>query len=428
MNVDIALLKHQHKFVLDVKTRFLALVSGYGAGKTKAMAFKAIYLSMLNTGFIGMLCSPTNAMAKDSVIPTLQETLEEQGIPYTYTATPYPKFVLHFAHGSSTVLIRSAENYKRLAGINLAWFGVDEADTIETALAHKMWKLLISRLRSLAPHIQGFTTSTPEGFGFMYQIFVKEPREKLELKASRRIIHASTYDNPYLEKGFITSLLETYPANLIKAYLDGQFVNLNTHSVYVNFDRDFNSTDKTLKDFDTETKKAHVHIGMDFNVGKCVGIVHIIDATKVYAIDEFTEIKNTEAMIRAIKQRYPDRRIYVYPDASSDNESTNASKTDLQMLRNAKFNVKAKTKNPRIKNRVNSMNAMFLSGNDNRRYYINISQCPVYVEALETQTYGKDGKPDKEHDQDHPNDAGGYFINYKFPIKVRQGSLKITGI
>jgi len=51
----------------------------------------------------------------------------------------------------------------------------------------------------------------------------------------------------------------------------------------------------------------------------------------------------------------------------------------------------------------------------------------VYVEALETQSYGKDNKPDKTHDQDHPNDAGGYFVYYRYPIRTSQKNLKISG-
>ncbi|HFE6228037.1 TPA: terminase, partial [Klebsiella pneumoniae] len=42
--------------------------------------------------------------------------------------------------------------------------------------------------------------------------------------------------------------------------------------------------------------------------------------------------------------------------------------------------------------------------------------CPVYTESLEQQVWGENGEPDKKADNDHPNDAGGYFIVKQFPI------------
>ena len=430
MKLQAELLKHQYNFVMDVQTRFMALVGGYGCGKTHALAYKAIYLAMLNVGHLGLVLSPIHSMNKDNVIPKFDEVLREMGIPYTYTATPHPKFILHFAFGSTPILFHAAENYSRIAGLNLAWFICDEVDTTEHMLMHRVWKMLVSRLRAIgAPHPQGCCVSTPEGFKFLYDFFEKDVKRQPKLIKSRKLVRASTYDNPYLDAEYIQSMMESYPPNLITAYLHGQFVNLNEHSVYVNFDRKYNSTNKTVKDFDlTDDILANLHIGMDFNVGKCTAIVHCIKDDIVYAVDEFSGIKNTEAMIAAIQKRYPDRRIYIYPDASGDNESTNASSTDIELLKAAKFIVKARKKNPRVVNRVNSMNAMFLNAVGNRRYFINTDKCPVYVEALETQAYGKDGKPDKTHDQDHPNDAGGYFIYYKWPIKIKQKRLKLAGI
>ncbi|EIQ2213478.1 TPA: terminase, partial [Escherichia coli] len=42
--------------------------------------------------------------------------------------------------------------------------------------------------------------------------------------------------------------------------------------------------------------------------------------------------------------------------------------------------------------------------------------CPVYAESLEQQVWDDKGEPDKKSGNDHPNDAGGYFIVKQFPI------------
>ncbi|EHC5071513.1 hypothetical protein JS697_004039 [Escherichia coli] len=65
---------------------------------------------------------------------------------------------------------------------------------------------------------------------------------------------------------------------------------------------------------------------------------------------------------------------------------------------------------------TNSMNAMFCNANGERRYKVNVKRCPVYAESLEQQVWDDKGEPDKKSGNDHPNDAGGYFIVKQFPI------------
>jgi hypothetical protein len=134
-----------------------------------------------------------------------------------------------------------------------------------------------------------------------------------------------------------------------------------------------------------------------------------------FAVDEFSKLYDTPAMIASIKNRYPGRMIIVYPDASGQQRhTTGASQTDLSLLRQAGFTVVVDGTNPAIKDRVLSMNTAFCDASGFVRYRVNVVKCPKYAECLEQQIY-KDGMPDKANDTDHPNDASGYFINQKFP-------------
>jgi hypothetical protein len=404
-------LVHQTDFITDVTTPYIGLVGGFGCGKTHALCLKGIHLASLNPGYTGALLEPIGSMIPDILQPTMEDILEQYKIRHTYRASPQPSYTLKFKQGDCKILLRSGENYRRLVGTNLAFFGVDEADTIESVpLAWKMWRVLQSRLRSGLVR-QGFTTSTPEGFKFLYELFVKNAGD------DRRIIHARTMDNPYLPPDFIEDLLRTYPPQLIKAYLNGEFTNLTSSNVYHNFDRTLNVTDKTIEDFD---KYEPLHIGQDFNVGKCASVVHIIDRNgQPIAVDEIMGVKNTERVIEIVKERYPDRAIFFYPDSSGKNEKSNSTMTDIILLKQAGFELKYRSTNPRIKDRVGSMNAMFLNGKGERRYKVNVAKCPVYVDALEQQAYNKEGMPDKMHDKDHPNDASGYFIHMMYPLAER---------
>lgn len=406
----VEVLKHQADFINDLEHRYVGLVGGYGCGKTRAFCLKGIYLASLNVGYRGLLMEPTNSMILDVLMPDFETILNELGLEYSKRLSPYPSIKILFAKGETEILFRSAENFTRIAGLNLAFFGVDEADLIKKDVAWKMWRMLESRLRK-GKVIQGFTTSTPEGFNFLYEFFVKEESE------DRFYYKARTQDNPFLPENFIDSLLKNYPPNLVKAYLDGEFVNLTSGTVYYNFDRKINNTEVSL---DNDKYDRHIlHIGQDFNIGKCFSVVHIIVDGIPHAVSEIGSIRNTEEVIKAIQQRFPKRHIMMYPDSSGKNEKTNATFTDIKLLQDAfgKENVKYRSKNPYVSDRVGSMNAMFRNGKDEVRYYVNIEKCPIYTGTLEQQSYDKNGKPDKLHDTDHPNDAGGYFVYFRFPIQ-----------
>jgi hypothetical protein len=89
-------------------------------------------------------------------------------------------------------------------------------------------------------------------------------------------------------------------------------------------------------------------------------------------------------------------------------------------LKNEGWRVKKIKVNPRIKDRVASMNGMFRNAEGERRYKVNVAKCPFYTDNLEQQAYDQNGLPDKgEGKGDDINDAGGYYIQSQFAIKKR---------
>lgn len=403
---ELKLFAHQYDFLEDEETRYLALVGGYGCGKTHAFCYKTLFLAARNVGYAGAIMEPTYGMIKRVLLPKMFQLLDEIGVKYSFSKSD-SIFTFHFAEGDTTVYCLSAENYMRMAGMNLAFFGVDECDTINRDIARSMWNMAISRLRSGKVY-QGFTTSTPEGFKFLYEFF----HEEAQGKTDRRLIKGKTKNNPTLDPEFIQSMLENYPPQLIKAYLEGEFVNLNAGLVYPNFDRKLNHTELSLKDFPNHP----LHIGQDFNMGKCASVVYVVHQGNPVAVDEIVDAHNTEAVIRVIKERYGKRHITIYPDASGGNNKTSASLSDLTMLKQAGFELSYSTKNPPIKDRVNSVNAMLLNNSGNRRLLINTRICKELTKCLEQQTYDKSGMPDKNSNVDHMLDAAGYFIYRMYPL------------
>ena len=310
-----------------------------------------------------------------------------------------------------------------IVGFKIGNAMVDELDVMAAAKAQQAWRKIIARMRYKVDGLRNGidVTTTPEGFKFVYQQFVKAVREKPELSALYGLIQASTFDNAKnLPPDYIPSLLSSYPDELIQAYLRGKFTNLNSGTIYHTFNRKLNNCSDEIQDGDP------LFIGMDFNVGKMAAIVHVKRNGLPRAVRELVKVYDTPAMIKRIQEefwRYEDgryvksREIYIYPDASGDSrKSQNASKTDIAQLNDAGFSVIVDDANPPVKDRINSMNAMFCNANGERRYLVNVQNCPVYTESLEQQIWAANGEPDKSADNDHPNDAGGYFIVKDYPI------------
>jgi hypothetical protein len=225
----------------------------------------------------------------------------------------------------------------------------------------------------------------------------------------------TTYSNPHLPDGYIQSLESQYPANLLKAYLKGEFVNLQKMSVYYVFNRNDHVVKQTVP-LKTET----IYIGMDFNVGQTAAAIYVErknskDEIVYLLIDEITQARDTTDMIAKLRDRYTRNEIIVYPDASgSRTQSSSMSRSDHSMLRQAGFTVKVNNINPRIKDRIISVNNALEKG----KMFVSAG-CKRSIDVLEQQAYDKDGFPEK-NGLDHLNDALSYFIAYTMPVATSE--------
>jgi len=392
----------------------------HNSGKSYANAVKAIYLAALNVGHDGLIISPQHKNNRRTIIPELKKQLANMHIPYSFRWTPTPEFEIRFKNGISKIYLDTAENVSGLVGLNLAWVGVDEADILKHDDMEDLFDELISRIRAInAPNIQIYFTSTPEGHKWIYQFFIadmEDPKKRDQKLETKRVLYrAETDDNPFLPAGYADRMRENLPPHKQRAYIHGEFVPMDTAIVYDAYDRQLNFTDKTIE---TIKPSQILHIGVDFNIDQTCGIVSVIEDGIVFTIDEIVQAHNTDDLITQIKQRYPNRALFIYPDSSGKNQSTNASQTDIFKLQRAfgRARVCFHSKNPFIKDRVDGVNAMFYNGSK-RRIFINPDTCPTLVSSLTRQTYDKSGNPDKSNNVDHPLDAFGYFIWFRFPIR-----------
>ena len=406
-----------------------AFVAGFGSGKSETMTNQAFMDASHSASALIGIYEPTYDLVSLIAVPRMEEKLIDYGIRYKYNKQRNTISTSNSQIGD--FIFRTLDNPARIVGYETYRAHVDELDTLNEAKAREAWNKIIARNREKPNHIDLIhkvwnekfqrmsvynrvsAYCTPEGFGFMYKTWGKNPKPGYEM------IQASSRSNPFLPDDYIETLENSYPKNLITAYIEGKFVNLTSGGVYTNYDRKLNGTSRRVEKGDA------LHIGMDFNVGKMSAIVHVEDYCEILeedivsAVDEFLGILDTPAMIKAIQDKYPDHHITIYPDASGRNrKSSDASVTDISQLKLAFDKVKNKTKNPFVKNRVASVQGLLCNAKDVRRYYVNEDACPGTADSLEQQVYNANGDPDKTKDNDHPNDALGYYIHNKHPIVV----------
>jgi hypothetical protein len=416
LTINHTLTKPQFSLVKS-KAAFPAFVGGFGSGKTQAAIFRTLHKKLAYPKQNVAYYLPTYDLISQIAFPRFSELLDTMKIPFQLNRSEKIIYLL----GGGQIILRTMDQPERIIGYEVADSVIDELDTLKRDKAAEVWRKVVARNRQKKPD-QSINTvgvaTTPEGFRFVYENWYRTPFANSEL------IVASTYSNRNnLPDGYIQQLRDTYPSNMLAAYLDGQFVNLTQGSVYAEFDRHKNMCNTTVETDET------LHIGMDFNVGQMAACVHVLRDNEPHAVDEFVNYLDTPALIRAIENRYQGHRIMAYPDASGKSRrSVNASESDISLLRQAKFSVLANSSNPFIKDRVAAFNKMIYK-DGKRQYKINVDKCPHLTEGLEKQAYDKNGEPDKTSGLDHILDGAGYFISYRYPVAKHVATqMKLKGL
>jgi len=403
----------QDIFLNKLGTKYRAFVGGFGSSKTFSGCLDLLIFAGNNPKTRQGYFAPTYSDIKDIFFPTIEEAAHMMG--YTVDIKIGNKEV-HLYRGRlyyGTIICRSMDNPSSIVGFKIARALVDEIDILAKDKANLAWNKIVARLRLKIDGVENgiSVTTTPEGFKFVYSKFAEEPT------ASYSMVQASTYENAeFLPDDYIETLIETYPDELINAYINGEFVNLTSGTVYNAYNRITHRSAETIQE------KEPLRIGMDFNVTNMSAVVYVMRGKEWHAVDELKGIYDTPAMIDVIKERYPEHNIRIYPDASGKNrKSVNASTSDIALLEDAKLSVYANKANPYVKDRVMATNKAFSSG----LLFINDTICPEYSRCMEQLAYDKNGEPDKSSNIDHLPDAGTYPIAFELPVVKPVANLNI---
>ena len=383
-------------------TRFRVVVAGRRFGKTHLSIRELAYHARLPDKEVWYV-APTYKMARQIVWRKLKNKLQDLN---WIAKTNETELTISLINGS-TISLKGADNYDSLRGVGLDFIVLDEFADIDPEAWFETLRPTLSDKQGRALFI-----GTPKGIGNwgynIYQNSQEDPEAwqsfsyttldggnvtEQEIESARRDLDERTFRQEYMAS------FETFSGR-----------------IYYAFDRAQN-----VVKYLGATPDA-VYVGMDFNIDPMSAVVaarigdtlHVIDEVRIFG-------SNTQEVIDELKQRFPKTKIWVYPDPAGNQRKTSAGgATDIMLLSNAGFVVKAPRSHTPVRDRINAVNSRLCSSSGIRHLIID-PKCKYTIEGLERQVY-KEGtsQPDKDGGYDHMNDALGYMTDYLFPVRRDQ--------
>ncbi len=401
------------KLFHDCEARFKGFSGPIGSGKSQALCHEAIRLSYLNPGRTGLIGAPTYPMLRDSTLTSLLEILGRNDLPFDLNKADN---VLVMKDSGSRILLRSVEDFDRLRGTNLAWFGLDEL----TYTQEGAWLRLEGRLRDpLATRRCGFAVWTPKGFDWVYRKFISTPPE------GYAAVQARPYENRFLldqVPDFYDRLKSSYDENFFRQEVLGDYLNVQAGLVYTSFRRDVN-----IRDIEADPALPLVW-AMDFNVDPLCTVIAQIRKNEVLALDQIVLRRGTtEQACTEFEKKFgmPQGGVTVYGDASGASKHTTSELSDYEVMkeffrsRGGRVRIKVPRTNPSIRDRVGLMNAKLRNAADESELFVS-PRCKELIDDFEQVAYEEDSTQidkTKDRHRTHASDALGYLVWQEFQRK-----------
>lgn len=390
--------------IADDGHRFKVVVAGRRFGKTHLAIRELCYYARMPEQEVWYV-APTYKQAKMIVWRKLKNKL--QHLRWIQKANESELTIL--LKNGSTIALKGADNEDSLRGVGLDYLIMDEFADIDPEAFFEVLRPTLADRQGRAMFI-----GTPKGIAnWAYDLYQMEH----DYPDAWRSFQYTTIDG-----GNVTAEeIEAAKRDLDERQFRQEFLatfETYTGRIYYAFDRVQNV--KSAPESESKTGDiGAVYIGMDFNIDPMSAVVAVRHGDNLYVIDEIRMFSsNTQEAVDEIKSRYPKTKIWVYPDPAARQRKTSAGgATDITILQNAGFVVKAPNSHTPVRDRINAVNSRLSDATGIRRLFIN-SKCKYTLEGLERHTY-KEGTttPDKDSGYDHMMDALGYMVDYLFPVR-----------
>tara|TARA_R100001460_G_scaffold9310_1_gene22592 strand:+ start:719 stop:1966 length:1248 start_codon:yes stop_codon:yes gene_type:complete len=298
---------------------------------------------------------------------------------------------------SSTITLRSSENYDALRGAKYNFIVLDECADMKPDVWFSVLRPTLSDTGGHALFI-----SSPKGRNWFYELWCEGE------KANYSSYQFTTLDGGFVPQEEVEQAQQDLDSRTFEQEYEAQFVSYAGVIYYAFAEQNIKAYPGPI------TKDDVLHVGCDFNIDPMSATIAIVKNGIGWVIDEI-EIygSNTNELVQEIKARYPQNRIVAYPDSSGIKRTTNSGISDHQILQNAGFKLMVQPGNPPVIDRIASVNAAF----EHNKLFID-PKCRSLKNCLIKHTYREGTRqPTKDQGLDHLNDSLGYFVYQHFAIK-----------
>ncbi|MEM5810421.1 MAG: terminase family protein [Candidatus Aenigmatarchaeota archaeon] len=395
-------LPHQREAFFS-KSPYVGLIAGYGSGKTTWLIYHMLMLASENAPHDGGLLCPDLKMFKRDCLPIIDKIRNENNLRVKYNRQD--SCLIIDETKSKIWIFHDEDKGESIKGPNLAFMCINEA----TIISKPGFDAAIARVRIKEAKLpQVVWCGTPEGFNHIYKEFIEKQRN------DAKIIFAKTTDNPYIHESYVERLKASYDELLLKAYVEGQFVNLTGKPAAYAFDRK-----KHVKQCPYQWGKYQVWVSVDFNINPMSATLfyRVTDNPSGVLLWAFDSIKlrsaDTHDLAKAIKEKVGTNCI-LYPDPAGISRSTrNINVTDISILESYGFKeIRFKRKISSVRDCLNSLNSL-LSKNA-IMFDPKASDAIIDLEQCQLKDNGEIDKSDPA--RTHWLDGIKNMVDYEFPI------------
>lgn len=399
----------------DEGTHEILLSGSVGSAKSILLAHLAVThcLEYPNANFgIGRLALPD---LKETLCKKIREHLSGTGINYRYMETTGD---FRFSNGSKIEAVSWADgNLSKLGSHEYSAFAIEELTENKDS---DFYDVILQRVNRL-PHcrepfvISATNPNSPRHWAY---------RKLVETKSERvRAFFSNTFDNPYLPRAYIDSLIERLDPKMARRMVYGEWIEIDQERVYYAYDSDHNFKKQKY----SVDERLPLRLHFDFNIGEGKPLSMVASQFKQERSDDmgewhfFAEVivdgqRTLDCMEEAAARGLLEHgsMVIIHGDATGRNRDTRNIGSDYDIIEKFLSNFKRKNgqklnfknrvprSNPPLRERHNTSNAYMLGANGTRRLFV-YEDCPTLDEGFRLTAlrqggqYLEDDRPRYQH-------------------------------
>jgi len=387
-------------------SRFKVVVAGRRWGKTQLAKTKITTKARIPDQLIWYV-APTYRMAKQLMWRELLKTVPQRWIKNIN----HTDLMIELING--TILeCKGADKPDTLRGVGLDYIVLDEFQDMRPEVWDEVLRPTLAATKGCALFI-----GTPKAFNHLYDKYQNGQKPEFIKSGLWRSWQFPTITSPFIPQSEIMAAKEEMDQRTFRQEFEASFETMSGR-VYYPFDRRVHVKPCPFN------PELPIWVGQDFNIDPMCSVIMQPQVNgEIWVVDEiYQRSSNTMEICQELERRYwkHQKQVIIYPDPASSSRQHARGETDLDIFKEHGFEtIKKRSKHPRIRDRVNSVNSMLMSSTGEVSLYFD-PKAKETIKGVE-QTIYKPGTSDvdKSAGTEHPTDALGY------PIELERGLHKI---